>query len=67
MYALAILFLALTIQPWLVWNEAMWLREDKVGIGYVARATAEPMARSSHEAQAAETYTTALRKALEEK
>ncbi len=66
-YALAILFIALTIQPWLVWNETIWLREDKVGLGYVARAAAEPMARSSHEAQASGTYTAAIRKALEGK
>jgi len=35
-YAFAILFLAIIVQPWLLYNEAQWLRRDTICFGYLA-------------------------------
>jgi len=35
-YAFAIIFLSLTAQPWLLYNEAQWLRKDTVCFGHFA-------------------------------
>jgi len=35
-YAVAVIFISLTVQPWLLYNEAHWLRQDKMIYGYLA-------------------------------
>ncbi len=65
--ALAIIFMSLTIQPWLMFNEAQWLRRDTVGIGYLANPGRSQMAFSLPEAREIHAYNESLRKALEEK
>ncbi len=34
-YAFSILFLVLVVQPWLLYNEATWLRKDTISLGYL--------------------------------
>jgi energy-converting hydrogenase Eha subunit H len=64
LYALAIIFLALVVQPWLMYNEAKLLREDKVGIGYVGKATCYGGGISGVDPRVAAEYASRMRDAL---
>ena len=63
-YALVILVMSLTVQPWLMYNEASLLRQDKLVAGYMAD-TRHIAGLSLVEARAVEAYNADLRKALE--
>jgi len=64
-YAFSILLIALTIQPWLMYNEAALLRQDRLAFGHIANNQRSGI--MSPEAKAAAKYTADLRKALEDK
>ncbi len=66
-YALAIIFVSLTIQPWLMYNEAQWLRKDTLIVGYMADSRQKPLALGLSEERVLKDYNADLRKALDGK
>jgi hypothetical protein len=66
-YAFSIIFLSLTAQPWLMCNEAKWLRNDPLIFGHIADRGTETVGFTSIEARAASEYSRLLLKALDGK
>lgn len=64
-YAFAILLLALLAQPWLMYNEAAWLQQDRLVFGYRANPSEHFTGCSDVETRAAQHYAALLRQALE--
>lgn len=67
LYAFAILFLALIAQPWLLANEAYWLRKDAFVCNYLARTDNLPKGFTSFEGRVVEAYSQRLVQVLEKR
>ncbi|MHB0936941.1 MAG: permease prefix domain 1-containing protein [Armatimonadota bacterium] len=65
LYAFAILFLALIAQPWLLANEAYWLRKDTLVCTYLSRTDNLPKGFTSLEGKVVEAYSRRLVQVLE--
>ncbi len=65
-YALAIIFISLTIQPWLLYNEAKSLRQDKVLYGYLANSGDNTPGFTMAEMRSVQSLNSLIRKALDE-
>lgn len=64
MYAFSIILLALTVQPWLLYNEAKWVQQDTLVYGYLAKKQ-DTLVFTSLEERASRNYTRLLLKAIE--
>jgi len=67
LYAFAIILLTLTAQPWLLYQEASWLRRDTVMLGEYANKSSEPIAFTRLESRATQVYTQRLLQVLDSK
>jgi hypothetical protein len=66
LYALAVIFLSLTVQPWLLNQEAKWLRQDTLCIGFMAKTQENTAISSTPEAKSAQRLHQLILQALEE-
>lgn len=66
LYALTIIFLSLTAQPWLLYQEVHWLRKDTVCFSLFSDRHAETFQATSIETRAAERLSRMLQTALRE-
>ena len=64
-YAFSIILLTLTAQPWLLYNEAQWLRQDTLTYGYIAQVTDKDAGENPIEACSAQRLAGLLQQALE--
>ena len=55
---------ALTVQPWLLYREASWLRRDTVMFGHLADRVNEPVACTLVETRVTQEYSRQLLEAL---
>jgi len=65
-YAFAILFLAMAVQPWLLTREVYWLRKDRVIYSYLADKRSAPAGFTSIEARTTREYSRKLLEVLGE-
>lgn len=66
LYALSVLLLSLTAQPWLVYNEAKCLRNDTLIYGHLADRRSETVSFTAIEMRATQDYSDKLLKALDD-
>lgn len=64
-YAFSILAISLIAQPWLLYNEANWLRKDTMVYGYVAHSSKGQVSITKSEAIASKRLTQRVLKVLE--
>ncbi|HEX2950870.1 MAG TPA: permease prefix domain 1-containing protein [Armatimonadota bacterium] len=68
LYALAVIFLSLTVQPWLLYQEAKWLQHDTLCMGFMAKTREDTaISLTSVEAQSSQRLHHVILQALEEK
>jgi len=65
-YAFSIIFISLTLQPYQLYSEAMWLRRDTTIYGYLADPRSRVAGFTSIETKASRAYARSLRKAVGE-
>lgn len=65
LYAFAIIFVSLLVHPWLMYNEAKLLREDRVGIGYLGKSAVYEGGTCGMEPMVTRVYAEKMRRVME--